>query len=126
MTLSKRKLVKLDEETGDYAEIDQVRLKREASDLIDYIKKSIDPSSDEYGIWKSVLPLCEEVLAGKIRSPIPFSYLPLRYESRERLLEPRFNELFAEFTLTISGAPREILEEIVIDGVRYMYADFEE
>ncbi|MCE3606029.1 hypothetical protein LXA47_20815 [Massilia sp. P8910] len=126
MTLTKRKLVKVDEETGDYAEVDKVRLKREARELMEYIERNIDPRKDEYGIWESVVPLCQDVLADKIQLPVSFFNLPLRYESREQLLEPRFDELFSEFKLTISGAAREILDEVIIDGVRYMYADFEE
>ena len=126
MTSIKRKLVKLDEQSGDYAEVDEVRLKREARELIEYIKANIDPSEDVYGIWAKVVPLCQDVLAEKISLPVPFSSLPLRYESRERLLEARFDEIFSDFKLTISGAPREILDEVVIDGVRHMYADFEE
>lgn len=125
MTLIARKLVKLDELTGDYAEVDKVRLKREAQELIQYIKKNIDPSKDAYGIWAKVVPLCQDVLAEKISLPVPFFNLPLRHESREQLLEPGFDEIFSEFKLTISGAPREILDEVIIDGVRYMYADFE-
>ncbi|MDQ1816575.1 hypothetical protein RBA41_25065 [Massilia sp. CCM 9210] len=126
MTSTKRKLVKLDGQTGDYAEVDKIRLKREARELIEYIKKNIDPNKDEYGIWTSVVPLCQDVLAEKIPLPVSFFSLPLRYESREQLLETGFDELFSEFKLTISGAAREILDEVVIDGVRYMYADFEE
>lgn len=38
---------------------------------------------------------------------------------------PDFDELYSDFTLTISGAPRDMLVEVVIGSVRYMYADFE-
>ena len=34
-----RKLVKLDPATGDYAEVDKVRLNRETITLVDFIKK---------------------------------------------------------------------------------------
>ncbi|MDM5176851.1 hypothetical protein PO883_06520 [Massilia sp. DJPM01] len=116
----------MDEQTGDYAEVDIVRLKRESRELIEYIKGNIDPNKDQYGIWNSVVPLCREVLAETISLPVPFFNLPLRYETREGMLDADFDERFSEFALTISGTAREILEEVVIDGIRYMYADFEE
>ena len=57
-----RKLVKLDSNTGDYAEVDKIRAKREARVLLDHIQKHIDPNQDEHGIWKWVVPLCQGVL----------------------------------------------------------------
>lgn len=126
MALIKRRLVRVDEQTGDYAEVDTARLKRETQELIDYIHANVDPNKDPYGIWISVVPLCRAVQAETISLPVPFFELPLRYESREGFLDAAFDELFCEFVLTISGTAREILDEVVIDGVRYMYADFEE
>lgn len=126
MTSVKRKLVKVDEETGDYAEVDTVRLKRETRELMNFIQANIDPNKDPHRIWTSLVPLCRAVLAQTISLPVPFFELPLRYESREGLLDADFDELFSGFALTISGTAREILDEVVIDGVRYMYADFEE
>lgn len=122
----KRKLVRVDERTGDYAEVDTVRLKRETRELMNFIQVNIGPHNDPYGIWTSLVPLCRAVLAETVSLPFPFFSLPLRYESREGFLDANFDELFSEFTLTISGAAREILDEVVIDGIRYMYADFEE
>lgn len=126
MALIKRRLVRVDEQTGDYAEVDTVRLKRETRELMDYIHAHVDPNKDQHDIWTSVVPLCRAVLADTMSLPIPFFELPLRYESREGLLDAAFDELFCGFVLTISGTAREILDEVVIDGVRYMYADFEE
>ncbi|NHZ66878.1 hypothetical protein [Massilia genomosp. 1] len=122
----KRKLVKVNEQTGDYAEVDKVRLKRETHELMNFIQTNIAQSKDKYGVWTSLVPLCRAVLAETISLPVPFFELPLRYESREGLLDADFDELLCGFTLTISGTAREILDEVVIDGVRYMYADFEE
>jgi hypothetical protein len=125
MALCKRKLVKVDEQTGDYAEVDSVRLKREARELVDYIEAHVDPRKDPYGIWPRLVPLCRAVLADTVPLPIPFSSLPLRYERREGLLDAGLDERLSGFALTISGTAREILEEVTIDGARYMYADFE-
>ena len=126
MTLIKRRLVRVDEQTGDYAEVDTVRLQRETRELMDYILANIDPNKDQYGIWTSLVPLCRAVLAETMSLPVSFFELPLRYASREGLLDAGFDELFCEFALTVSGTAREVLDEVVIDGVRYMYADFEE
>lgn len=120
-----RKLVKLDPSTGDYAEIDEVRLKREARVLLDYIKTHIDPNSDEHEIWKWVVPLCQGAIDGTLTLPVPFSTLPLKYAVREGLLPDDFFDLYAEFGLTISGTAREILSKVDIDGMTYMHADFE-
>lgn len=122
----KRKLVRVDEKTGDYAEVDTVRLKRETRELMNFIQKNVDQNNDPHGIWTSLVPLCRAVLAETVLLPFPFFNLPLRYESREGLLDAKFDDLFSAFALTISGTAREILDEVVIDGVRYMYADFEE
>lgn len=122
----KRKLVRVDEQTGDYAEVDTVRLKRETRELVNFIKVNIDPHNDPYGIWTSLVPLCRAVLAGTVSLPFPYFNLPLRYEIREGLVDVNFDGRFSEFALTISGTAREILDEVVIDGIRYMYADFEE
>ncbi|MDQ1816576.1 hypothetical protein RBA41_25070 [Massilia sp. CCM 9210] len=126
MSATKRRLVKLLGDTHRFAEIDERRLKRETRVLLDYITKNIDPDKDEHGIWRWVVPMCESVLAGTIHLPVPFSELPLKYEIRERLLTPEFEKVLAEFRLTISGTPREVYEEIVIDGVKHAYVDFEE
>ncbi|NHZ93574.1 hypothetical protein F2P45_31910 [Massilia sp. CCM 8733] len=126
MKLTKRRLVKLLGDTYRYAEIDERRLKRETIALLDYIRKNIDPDKDENNVWKWVVPLCEKVMARTVHLPLPFSELPLKHAVRERLLTPEFEKVLAEFSLTISGSPREVYEEIVIDGVRHAYVDFEE
>lgn len=121
-----RKLVKLDSVTGNYAEVDKTRLKREARNLLDFIHKNIDPKMDDYKIWNLVAPLCQGVLDETLKLPVPYSDLPLKYEVREGLLPEDFYRLYAEFKLTISGIAREILENVEVDGVAYTYADFEE
>ncbi|NHZ60707.1 hypothetical protein [Massilia genomosp. 1] len=93
--------------------------------LLNYIRLNIDPTKDENDVWKWVVPLCERVLAGTIRLPLAYSELPLKHAVRERLLTAEFEKVLAEFSLTICGTPREV-EEIVIDGVKYAYVDFEE
>ncbi|NHZ81507.1 hypothetical protein F2P44_19820 [Massilia sp. CCM 8695] len=126
MSVTKRRLVKLLKDTYFYAEVDEQRLRRETMVLLDYMRNHIDPNNDEHEVWKWVMPLCERVLAGTVNLPVPFSELPLKYAVRERLLTPEFEKVLAEFSLTISGSPREVYEEIVIDGVRHAYVEFEE
>jgi hypothetical protein len=121
-----RRLIKLDPATGDYSEIDEARLKRETRLLLEYIKKHIDPKTDEHGIWKWVVPLCQGVVDGTLILPMPFFTLPLKYAVREGLLPDDFFNLYAEFSLTISGTAREMLDNVNIDGNTYMYADFED
>lgn len=120
-----RKLVRVDPSTGDYAEIDSVRLKREAQELLDYVRQHIDPNDDDLGIWKWVVPICNAVLNDAIALPVKFSELPLQYASREGLLPKEFSELYSSFSLTISGTAREILGNVDLNGVLYTYADFE-
>lgn len=122
----RRKLVKLDTDTGNYAEVDKTRLKREARNLLDFIHKNIDPNTDEHKILNLVAPLCQGILDETLKVPVPYSDLPLKYEVREGLLPENFYRLYAEFKLTISGIAREILESVEIGGVAYTYADFEE
>lgn len=124
--LTKKRLVKLQEETFRYAQVDQRRLRRETLALLDYIGRKIDPNKDETEVWKWVVPLCERVLAGTISLPLASSELPLKHAVCERLLTPELEKVLTDFSLTIRGTPREVYEEIVIDGVRYAYVDFEE
>ncbi len=121
-----RKLVRLDPTTGNYAEVDSVRLKREANELLDHIKTHIDPSVDPNGIWKWVVPLCVGALNETLPLPMNSSDRPLKYAIREGLLPNDFEELYASFAITISGMARAILDKVEIDGNTYMYADFEE
>lgn len=120
-----RKLVKINPLTGDYAEVDKVRLKRETKDLLNYIKKHVDPNADEHEIWKWVVPLCESVLNETVDLPIKFSELPLQHAIQEGLLPKAFSELYSSFAITISGMAREILDNVDVNGVTYTYADFE-
>ncbi len=119
-------LVKLDPETYHYTQVDVVRLKREAKALLDFIYTHIDPAHDEHGIWKWVVPLCEGVLQNKVELPIPVEDRPLKYQTREGLLPRDLEELYAPFSLTITGSPRNLTQKILINGELYTYVDFEE
>jgi hypothetical protein len=121
-----RKLVRWNPATGRYAEVDKVRLTREAQTLLDFIKANIDPAADKFGIWKTVVPLLKGVLNYTIKTPIPFSDLPLRYEVHEGLLPRDFDRLYAEFQLTISGIAREMSGNVDVNGVPHTYVDFED
>lgn len=120
-----RKLVKIYPLTGDYVEVDKVRLKREVHELINYIKQNIDPNADENEIWKWVVPLCESVLNETADLPIKFSELPLQHAIQEGLFPRKFSELYSSFSITISGMARKIYDNVDVNGVTYTYADFE-
>lgn len=121
-----RRLVKLNPQTGDYAEIDSVRLKREAKALLDYVGTNISRTDDPLRIWQFAVPLCEGVLDEILSLPIKFEVLPLKRAKREGLLPKQLSELYSSFSLTISGTAREISENIEIGGEVYTYADFED
>jgi hypothetical protein len=123
-----RRLIKLDPATGNYAEVDAPRLKREALALLDYINIHIDPKSDEHSILKWVVPLCEAVLNDTLKLPVPYSDLPLKYAIREGQLPNDFEVLYSDFAATLSGSrfSRDSQEKIFIDGLAYAYVDFEE
>ena len=112
--------------TGFYAEVDIVKLKRLAMELLNYIQINISQDDDEYKIWEWVVPMCKAVLDGTIQLPVPFVDLPLNYPMREGLLHPDFQKKFSEFRVAACGMILEFSEKIMIDGVTYMYAEFEE
>ncbi|MFB9242530.1 hypothetical protein IV454_15530 [Massilia antarctica] len=126
MNMTKRRLVKLMGNTGFYAEVDIVKLKRLAMELLNYIQINISQDDDEYEIWKWVVPMCKAVLDGTIQLPVPFVDLPLNYPMREGLLPPDFQKKFSEFRVAACAMILKFSEKIMIDGVAYMYADFEE
>lgn len=126
MTATRKKLVKLMGDTGFYAEVDLVKLRRVARELLNHIQTTISPTNDEYGIWKWVVPMCQAVLDGTIELPVPYLDLPLSYPMREGLLPLDFQRIFSEFRITASGMALEMSDKIVVDGVSYIYADFEE
>ncbi|MDQ1832569.1 MULTISPECIES: hypothetical protein [Massilia] len=126
MSVTKRRLVKLIGDTGLYAEVDLVKLRRLSRELLSYIQINISPHEDEYEIWKWVVPMCTAVLDGTIRLPVPFLDLPLNYPMREGLLPTDFQKIYAAFKIVACGMAVEVLEKVVIDGATYAYADFEE
>lgn len=121
-----KRLVKLDPKTHRYTEIDIVKAKKQALELLDHINETVSKTTDEHGIWKHVVPLCENVLKDNICLPIPVEDRSLKYQIREGLLTMQFEEKYAPFALTITGTPRELTEEIDINGECYVYVDFED
>jgi hypothetical protein len=121
-----KRLVKLDPKTHRYTEIDTVKAKKQALELLHHINETVSKTNDEYEIWKHVVPLCENVLTDNIPLPIPAEDRPLKYQIREGLLTRRFEEKYAPFALTITGTPRELTEEIDINGECYTYVEFED
>lgn len=126
MIATKKRLIKLMGDTGLYAEVDVVKLKRIAGQLLTYIQNNINPDNDEYGILKWVVPMCKAVLDDSIQLPVAYLDLPLSYPMREGLLPLDFQKIFSEFRVTVSGMALNVSEKIIIDGVPHMYAYFEE
>lgn len=120
-----KKLVRIDKKTGYFIDIDIKRLQTEASNLLDYIQKNIDPLSDEHEIYTEVVPMCEKALRGEYQRSISINDIPLEYQTRERMLDPEFNKLFAKFSVTISGTPRKEIDEVIVNGSPHTYVEFE-
>lgn len=118
-------LVKLDPVTHSYLTIDEVKAKRLAAELIDFIKSNIDPHHDLQGIWRNMIPLCEKVLHNAVQLPFPYPDVPLKYAAREGLLPEDFEELYSSFINVITGTATELHGDVVIDGELYTYVDFE-
>jgi hypothetical protein len=118
-------LVRINISNGRYIDIDANKLRREALDLIKYIKKNYSVSNDKYDIIGSFLPLCEQAANKQFNEAIPIDSLPFQYERRERVFPQELNTLMARFCVTISGTP---LDEVVIkyiNGEPYTDVEFE-
>lgn len=120
------KLVKLNSETGDFTEVDTIRLRREALILKQFLETELDRSVDQYQIYKQVMPLVEAALSGQLKLPFPYSDWPLKYPSREDLLPRNFTDLYSPFKLTASGAPFEELKTQIINGEKFAMMEFEQ
>jgi hypothetical protein len=122
-----RKLVKLDPNNGwNFTEVDPIALHRKALALKEYIESEVSSDDDEYDIRGQMLPLVNGALDGTMHFPIIYADLPLKYPSREGLLPREFERLRAFFNFTATGSSVEGTEEVVIDGERYGYMEFEE
>lgn len=118
-------LVKLDPITQSYLTIDEVKAKRLAKELINFIRSNINPRRDVHGIWKNMIPLCEGVLHNTVQLPFPYTEVPLKYPAREGLLSDDFEELYSSFVNVITGTATELNGDVIIDGELYTYVDFE-
>jgi hypothetical protein len=122
-----RKLVKLDPDNGwSFSEVDLICVRRAAAALKDYMERCIDPDDDPYEIRDQVLPLCEGALDGTLKLPLVFADLPLKYPSREGLVPESFSHYWANFTVPATGSHLETPQEVLVDGERCAYMDFEE
>lgn len=119
-----RKLVRINDETLYFTEIDEVELKRVATIFEKWLLK-IDPEHDPFQFLKKDLPLVKAALDGTLR--IPYSATdPHAWEIREGTIPSEYIEISSPFYNTIRGehmVPPEIIEQ---DGHRYAWAYFEE
>ncbi len=121
-----KRLIKLAPDTKCYSEIDPIKLRRVCLNLLDFINAQVPKDKDSLGLWKKVVPLCDNAAKNLLKSPINFSDLPLSYELREGLLPDNFERIYAIFALTITGTPDGKLEVIDIEGELYAHVDFED
>ncbi|MEE1673625.1 hypothetical protein SNR37_003051 [Agarivorans aestuarii] len=117
--------VRVDENTGRFIDIDLNKANRQALELKKHILQTYTPSNDQYDVMGQVLPLCELVLSGAIKSAVDVNTLPLRYHTREGLLPNDFDVLFSELCLTITGTPLEELNIKRINGDSIAFIEFE-
>ncbi len=121
-----RKLVKLDPNNGwNFTEVDPIALHRKALALKEYIESEVSSDDDEYDIRGQMLPLVNGALDGTMHFPLIYADLPLKYPSREGLLSRSFERLNASFYVAATGSSFEEDEEVVVDGERYGYMEFE-
>jgi hypothetical protein len=123
----RKKLVKLDASNGwNFCEVDPVKVKRTASALQSYIEKEFSNNNDQYGVRKLILPICEKALNEISGFPVKLDDIPLGRPCLEGLLPKEFCSLFASFTFAVIGGRSGASENIIIDGERFEWMEFEE
>jgi hypothetical protein len=118
-----KKLVRLDDETWGWTEIDPVKLRRVASAFKEWLL-TVDPQNDPFAFLRKDLPLVEASLNGTLKLP-NHSY-PHQRELGEGWLPADYRRISAPFYNTIAGALMEPPKVIEKDGKRYAWAEFEE
>ena len=109
-------------------EVDRKRLLREARDLRDYLLK-LDPKDDQHDLRRRVLPFCEEALKGTLQLPVNVRQQPVdttRILDIGGLLPDGFEELYARFFNTATGARAEVAQRFEKDGKTWAWMDFED
>lgn len=117
--------VRVNSANGRYIDIDSNKLRREALDIITFIKENYSKPNDEHDLIDRLLPLCEQAVNKQLSEAIPVTSLPLQYERRERLFPQELNTLLARFCVTLSGTPLDELVIKYIDGEPYTEVEFE-
>lgn len=121
-----KQLVRIDPSSGRIIDIDQVKLKRFALELRNYLDQKLSSSDDIQEVKESFYPLCEAALNENIKESIPPEKLPLQYQRRERVYKEELNRLLAKFCVVLSGTPLEEITTSVINGVPHAYVEMEE
>ena len=129
----KKKLIRF--ESGKFAELDPIRLKRKALSLRDEIMEKIPKDNDPYCFHQKTLPLVDAAIRGEIIEPVEqdaskFISANYKWDEREGTLPPEYDSKFssalAGFSVTIRGLSLEKTDDIIIDGLTYRWVDFEE
>lgn len=114
----------LDEQTGRFVEVDQIKLRRVAKVFHEWLMK-VDPKNDPFNYLQEDLPLVQAALDGTLKLPYKGDD-PHNWEVRERLIPREYISVSSPFYNTIRAehsAPPETIER---EGKRYAWMNFEE
>jgi hypothetical protein len=128
-----KKLVRYDE--WHYAEVDSVRLKRKAIDLLDEIKKKISVDHDPYLFYSRTLPFVNAAIRGEIYESLDenvarFVSGNFKRDNSEGTLPPEYDQRFvsavAGFSVAVQGLSLEPTQKILKNGITYGWVNVED
>ena len=123
-----RRLVEVNRETGYALEVDGVWLAREGRELMEFILAM--PSGDlKAEFTRKILPFCKGAIERAIEFPISPRRKPIsitrEFDDCGRELPAGFEELYARFFNTATGARVDLDSKISKDGKLWALMDFE-
>lgn len=123
-----KKLVELDAETMFTKVVDEKRLYREAEQLKGFLL-TLNAENDANGLRDKLLPICDDVLTGKIRLPLKDEQLPVgavQVLHWEGSLPAGFKKIYGAFYQTAVGGHVDFQEIISRDGKCFAWMEFED
>lgn len=109
-------------------EVDVVRLRREAKALLDFLW-SLSPADDSIGLRSKVIPVCERALDGTLQIPLDVRDKPIdipRLMDFGYELPKGFQDLYASFAVTATGARADVEHPVHKDGKVWGWMEFED